>query len=168
MVFTVSLINTYTNIHRQGDDMVSKTHGLASVSDIVTEDLQCYTVWGKAPNAFSDPENATGVNIRITGDIADETQKNFEVIVQSIALRAMPVILADPLAIVDLAEDGASALKGEGFVWQFGVEQSEIFSTETSEFGLLIEEMNNIVLPSGCILNTAGKDQNIEFEKQDI
>ncbi len=148
--------------------MVSKTHGLASVSETVTEDLQCYTVWSKSPNAFSDSENATGVNIRITGDIADETQKNFEVIVQSIALRAMPIILADPFAVIDLAEDGAVSLKGEGFVWQFGVEQTEIFSTKTNELGLLIEEINGIVLPSGCILSTVGKNQNIEFEKQNI
>jgi len=80
----------------------------------------------------------------------------------------MPIILKDPKAVLDLAEDGASSLKGEGFVWQFGVEQPEIFATKTNDFGLLIEEMNNIVLPNGAILSTVGNKQNIEFEKQDI
>ena len=149
--------------------MVSKTHGLASVLEIVTGDLQYYfTVWCESPGAYSDPENATGVNIRITGNIVDETQKNFEVIIQSVGLRAMPIILKDPKAVLDLAEDGASSLNGEGFVWQFGVEQPEIFATKTNDFGLLIEEMNNIVLPNGAILSTVGNKQNIEFEKQDI
>lgn len=148
--------------------MVSKTHGLASTLEIVTGDLQAYTVWCKSPSAYSDPENATGVNVRITGDIADETQKNFEVIVQSVGLRAMPIIIKDPLPVIDLAEDGASSVTGEGFVWQFGVEQVGIFATKTSDFGLLVEEMNGIVLPNGAILSTAGARQNIEFEKQDI
>ena len=73
--------------------MVSKTHGLASAFNVVTEDLQYYTVWCESPSAFSEPENATGINLRITGDIADLTQKNFEVMVQSIGLRAMPIIV---------------------------------------------------------------------------
>jgi len=152
----------------KGDDMVSKTHGLASAKEIVTGNLQSYTVWCSSPSAYSDPENATGVNIRITGDIADETQKNFEVIVQSVGLRAMPIILNDPQAVVDLADDGAASIKGEGFVWQFGVEQAGIFATEANDFGLLIEEMNGIVLPNGAVLSTTGNEQNIEFEKQDI
>ncbi len=148
--------------------MVSKTHGLASASEIVTGDLQIYTVWCKSSEAYTDPENATGVNIRITGDIADETQKNFELIVQSVGLRAMPIIIKDPLPVSDLTEDGASFVTGEGFVWQFGVEQFDIFATKTNDFGLLIEEMNNIVLPNGAILKTTGTKQNIEFEKQEI
>ena len=148
--------------------MVSKTHGLASALEIVTGDLQYYTVWCKSPSAYSDPENATGINVKITGDIADETQKNFEVIVQSVGLRAMPIIIKDPQPVSDLTEDGASSVTGEGFVWQFGVEQVGIFATKANDSGLLVEEMNGIVLPNGAILSTTGKKQNIEFEKQDI
>ena len=136
--------------------MVSKTHGLASASDIVTGDLQYFTVWCSSPSAFSDPENATGMNIKITGDIADETQKNFEVMVQSVGLRAMPIILKEPHAVIDLKEDGAISVSGAGFVWQFGVEQEGIFANDTSDFGLLIEEMNNIVLPNGAISHRKG------------
>jgi len=97
--------------------MVSKAHGLASASQVLTGNLQYYTVWCESPNAFSDPDNATGINIRITGDIADETQKNFEILIQSVGLRAMPIILNDPLAVADLAADGATSVTGEGFVW---------------------------------------------------
>ena len=147
--------------------MVSKTHGIASAKRIVTGGLQCYTVWCKSPGAFSDPDSASGINLKITGDIADETQKNFELMVQSIGLRAMPIILNDPEAVADLAEDGAHSLTGEGYVWRFGVEQVDIFRTKDSEIGLLIEEMNGVVLSNGAILRTSGHDQNIEFEKQE-
>jgi len=147
--------------------MVSKTHGIASAKKIVTGSLQCYTVWCKAPGAFTDPDTASGVNLRITGNIADETQKNFELMVQSIGLRAMPIILNDPHAVSDLATDGATSLTGEGFVWSFGVEQVDIFANAKSDIGLLVEEMNGVVLSNGAVLRTSGHDQNIEFEKQE-
>jgi hypothetical protein len=147
--------------------MVSKAHGLASASQVLTGNLQYYTVWCESPNAFSDPDNATGINIRITGDIVDETQKNFELLIQSIGLRAMPIILNDPLAIVDLAIDGATSVTGEGFVWQFSVESENVFATKGNEVGLLIEEMNGIVLVNGAVLDTNGPGQNIEFEGRD-
>lgn len=147
--------------------MVSKAHGLASASQVLTGNLQYYTVWCESPNAFSDPDNATGINIRITGDIADETQKNFELLIQSIGLRTMPIILNDPLAIADLAADGATSVTGEGFVWQFSVEAESAFATKDSNVGLLVEEMNGIVLINGAVLDTSGAGQNIEFEGRD-
>lgn len=147
--------------------MVSKAHGSASASQVLTGNLQFYTVWCESPNAVSDPDNATGINIRITGNIVDETQKNFEVIIQSIGLRAMPIILNDPLAVSNLVTDGASVVTGEGFVWQFSVEQEGVFATKTDSIGLLILELDGIVLPSGAILSTGGGGQNIEFSRQD-
>ena len=147
--------------------MVSKAHGVASASQVLTKSLEYYTVWCESPNAFSDPNNATGVNIRWTGNIADQTQKNFELIIQSIGLRAMPIILNNPLAVADLAADGASAVTGEGFVWVFSVETEGAFATKDSPVGLLVEEMNGIVLLNGAILATSGPGQNIEFEWRD-
>lgn len=147
--------------------MVSRAHGTASASQVLTSNLQYYTVWCESPDAFSDPDNATGLNIRITGDIVDETQKNFEVMIQSVGLRAMPIILNDPLAIVSLAADGASVVTGEGFVWQFSVEMEGAFATKASSVGLLVAELDGIVLPSGAVLSTSGGGQNIEFSRQD-
>lgn len=147
--------------------MVSKAHGVAGASQVVTGALQYYTVWCKSPNAVSDFENATGINIRYTGNIANESQKNFELIIQSIGLRAMPIVLNSPLAVADLAADGASVLTGEGFVWQFGVEMDDAFATKDSNVGLLVAELNGIVLPNGAVLTTNGPEQNIEFESRD-
>ena len=79
----------------------------------------------------------------------------------------MPIILNDPLAVPDLAADGASIVTGEGFVWQFSVEQEGVFATKTDNIGLLILELDGIVLPSGAVLSTGGGGQNIEFSRQD-
>ena len=147
--------------------MVSKTHGVASAAQVLTSSLEYYTVWCESPNAFTDPDNATGINIHWSGNIADEPQKNFELIIQSIGLRAMPIILNNPLAVADLAADGASTVTGEGFVWVFSVETEGAFATKTDPVGLLIEEMNGIVLLNGATLITSGGSQNIEFEWRD-
>ncbi len=147
--------------------MVSRANGVASASQVLTDDLQYYTVWCESPNAVSNPDYATGINIRFTNDIADETQKNFELLVQSIGLRAMPTVLNEPLAISDLAADGATSVTGEGFVWLFSVEQEDVFATKVNEIGLLIEELDGIVLPNGVVLSTDGGGQNIEIEARE-
>lgn len=147
--------------------MVGKTRGSARVSHIVAGNAQAYTVWCESPNAFSDPEYATGINIRATGDIVDETQKNFEVMIQSIGLRAMPIILDEPEAVSNLENKGASAVNGEGFVWSFSVEQEDVFASDDNPVGLLIAEINGIVLPNGVVLYTSGPKQNIEFMRRD-
>jgi len=146
--------------------MVVKTHGEASADQVVTGSAQYYTVWCTSANAFTDPDNASGVNIRVTNSIQDESQKNFEVLVQSIGLRVMPIILNDPLAVAELANEDAPTLTGEGFVWRFAAEYRNAFITESSDVGLLVEELNGIVLPNGTVLDTTGS-LNIEFSKQD-
>jgi hypothetical protein len=143
--------------------MVIRVHGTASAFQSVTGGLQYYTVWASSPNAFSDPSNATGVNIAVTGNIQDPSQKNFEVLVQSIGLRAMPALMSDPAPVAALENAGATTLTGEGFVWRFASEREGVFATDASPVGLLVAELNGIVLPNGTILDTAGAGQNIEF-----
>ena len=147
--------------------MVTKTHGQASADQVLTGSAQYYTVWCTSTNAFTDPDNATGVNIRVTNNIQDESQKNFEVLVQSIGLRVMPIILNDPTAVVELANEDAPTLTGEGFVWRFAAEYRNAFMTSVSNVGLLVDELNGIVLPNGTVLDTAGGGLNIEFSRQD-
>jgi len=147
--------------------MVTKVHGVANASQSVTGALQYYTVWAESTDAFTDPPNATGVNIRTTGDIQDESQKCFEVLVQSIGLRALPVILNNPTAVADLPTAGSTALTGEGFIWKFASEKEGVYATDSDEVGLLVAEINGIVLPNGTTLVTSGVSQNIEFSRSD-
>lgn len=145
-----------------------RAHGTAGTAQSLTGVIHYYTVWASSPNAFTDPENATGVNIRVTGSILDESQKSFELLIQSIGLRVLPIILNDPLAVADLTDEGAQQVTGEGFVWRFASEQRDAFATKTDPVGLLVEEIAGIVLPNGTVLQTSGIDQNIEFERSDI
>lgn len=152
--------------------MPERIHGTAGAQQNLTSNLNTFTVYTSAPGAVTDPENTTGVDIRTTGDLSDESQKNFEVLVQSIGLRAMPVTMNDPQATTDLSLVGAPSLTGEGFRWIFSVEREDMFTeflpnNVENDVGLLIIELNGIVLPSGVVLNTA-PGGNIEFVRRDI
>lgn len=145
--------------------MVSKKQGIASVSTTITNETQTYLVWCASPGCVTEPSSASGVNVLFTGEIADETQKSFEVLVQSIGLRAMPIILEKPMPVLDLSAHGAKVISGEGYVWSFATEQKDVFATKTDKVGLLVEEIKGIVLPNGVVLETRGSDRNIEFAK---
>lgn len=147
--------------------MSLRAHGTAGTAQSLTGVIHYYTVWASSPNAFTDQENATGVNIRVTGNIQDESQKSFELLIQSIGLRVLPIILNNPTAVAALENSGAPTLTGEGFVWRFASEQRDAFATKTSPVGLLVEELNGIVLPNGAVLQTAGVGTNIEFMRND-
>ena len=92
--------------------MSQRIHGAATAMQNLTADLQCYVCYASSPGAFTDPnpnpptsqELTRLVNIQITGNPLDESQKNFEVLLMSIGLRAMPVILADPAPVFQLAD----------------------------------------------------------------
>lgn len=142
------------------------TLGSAKTQQSLSGNLEVYEVWCLSPNAFSDPDNATGVNIKTTGNIKDPTQKNFELLVQGVALRASPVILQEPDAVADLSAVGSQSLSGEGFVWCFGTERAEQFGSSSDPVSLLKSEMNGLVLNTGVILKTSGNQQNIEFRKK--
>jgi len=148
--------------------MVVKTLGAAGATQVITNPVHVYTVWCESSGAFSDKESATGVNILTTGSIQDESQKNFEVLVQSIGLRAMPLIIAVPYVVEDLQKSGAPTLKGEGFVWQFAVESAHAFTNANGNVGLLVEEIGGIVLPNGTVLRTKSPHLNIEFRYEGL
>lgn len=144
-----------------------ETKGSAGRLQAVTGSLETYVVWCSSPDSFSDPDNATGINIQITGDVRDASQKNFEILIQSISLRANPIILQEPVAVEELGDEGAETLTGEGFIWSFTTERDEAFKASGNPVALLIEELDGIVLPTGAIVHTSGIDQNIEFERKE-
>ena len=164
--------------------MVIRIHGSASAMQNLTADLQYYICYASSPGAFSDPnpnpppnqEISRLVNIQVTAEPLDESQKNFEVFLMSIALRAMPVILTDPYPVVELA-DYTNQLSGEGFIWKFAVERGVQFYNFTpygipGPVGLLIDDLDGVIIPSGVRITTvtgsaSGWAQNVTFERQD-
>lgn len=147
--------------------MVAKTNSFSSAYQNIGSDVQYYIVYAKSPNAFSSPEIASGVNIRVTKNYQDISQKNFEVLLQSIGLRSMPVIMNNPEPVQQLENNGSLTLVGEGFVWKFAVDRSEIFynygpNGTIGPVGFLVDELHGIILPSGVVLDTK-YTRNIEF-----
>lgn len=148
-------------------------NGAAFAHQNLTENIQYYNVYASAPGAVSDPENAMGVDIRVTGDYSDISQKNFEVLLMSIGLRAMPVIMGDPKPVQNLELSGSTQLTGEGYIWKFAVEREDYFQNNgpigtISPVGFLIDELNGIVLSNGTVLTTGGIEINIEFSRQEL
>ena len=164
--------------------MVVNINAAASGMQNLTADLQYYVCYASSPGAFTDPnpnppptqEISRLVNIQVTKEPLDESQKNFEVFLMSIAMRAMPVILADPYPVLELA-NYTNELSGEGFIWKFAVERGVQFYNFTpygtpGPVGLLIDDIDGVIIPSGVRLTTvtgspSGWAQNVAFYKQE-
>ena len=108
----------------------------------------------------------TSLDITRTGDFGDNTQKDFESIVQVIGLRAMPVVMNNPVALsgvgtLVLEGYGAPTLTGAGWIFKFAFEREGVHTIDT-----LKDELNGIVLNGGTV-DTTGT-VNMEFTKQDL
>lgn len=161
--------------------MSNRVHGAASSQQNLTGSLQFYHCFVLSPGAFTDPEPNPPVpqeltrlvNIQVTEEISDQSQKNFEILLQSIALRAMPVIMNNPLAVLDVGTE-APTLTGEGFIWKFSVELEDVFLdfSNSNPVGLLVKEIDGVIIDSGVRLttvdgSTSGIPKNIEFTRTD-
>jgi len=162
--------------------MVMKIHGAATAMQNLTGDLQYYVCYASSPGSFTcpnpnppyDQELSRLINIMVTAQPLDESQKNFEVLLMSIGLRAMPVVLQDPIAVCQLS-DYTCELCGEGFIWKFAVERGVQFYNFTpfgtpGPVGLLIDDLDGVILPSGVRVTTVkgsptGWAQNVVFER---
>ena len=167
-----------------GVEGVVQINGAASSMQNLTADLQYYVCYASSPLCYSDPnpnppptqEIQRLVNIQVTGNPLDETQKNFEVFLMSIGLRAMPVVLADPVAVPELAVY-TRELSGEGFIWKFAVERGVQFFNFTpygspGPVGLLVDDLDGVIIPSGVRVTTvtgspSGWAQNVSFVRMD-
>lgn len=164
--------------------MVQRIHGAATAMQNLTADLAFYVCYASSPGAFTNPnpnpppaeELARLVNIQVTGSPLDQSQKNFEVFLMSIGLRAMPVVLSDPAAVLQLS-DYTLELSGEGFIWKFAVERGVQFFNFTpygtpGPVGLLVDDLNGVILPSGVRITTvtgspSGWAKNVAFARMD-
>ena len=72
--------------------------GAMGSSEVVSGNIEFYTLF-------------TTIDITRTGDFSDNTQKDFESVVQVIGLRAQPVVMNNPVA---LNGSGANVLENYG------------------------------------------------------
>jgi hypothetical protein len=127
--------------------------GAMGAQEVLTGDLEYFTLY-------------TSFDLTRTGDFNDATQKDFESVVQVIALRAMPVIMNTPVELDGTGNNtlenfGAPTLTGPGWIFKFAFERDGVHTIAT-----LSNELNGIVLNAGTI-DTSGT-VNMEFTKQDL
>ena len=121
--------------------------------EVVTGNIEFYTLY-------------TSLDLTHTGDFTDNTQKDFESIVQVIGLRAMPIIMNKPVALSGVGANvlegyGAPTLTGAGWIFKFAFERESVHSINT-----LRDELDGIVLNGGTV--DTKSSINMEFTKQDL
>ena len=127
--------------------------GAMGSSEVVSGNIEFYTLF-------------TTIDITRTGDFSNNTQKDFESVVQVIGLRAQPVVMNNPVQLngsgANVLENyGAPTLTGAGHIFKFAFEREGVHSVDT-----LKTELNGIVLNGGTIDTTSSI--NMEFTKQDL
>lgn len=127
--------------------------GAMRSAEVLTGDLEFFTLY-------------TTLDITVTGDFSDQTQKDFESVVQVIGLRAMPVLMNEPVYLdgqdgITLENYGAPTLTGAGWIFKFAFERTDVHTVQT-----LQTELDGIVLNSGTI--STNNNPNMEFTKQDL
>ena len=100
-----------------------------------------------------------------SNDFNLEECKNFEIILQTIGLRATPNVTEKLHRAKSLREYGATKFVGMGYTWKFMVESTDMFSIDDDPVGLLTKDLHGIVLAGGQSLSCNGKGINIEFKR---
>jgi hypothetical protein len=127
--------------------------GAMTGTEVLTGNLEFYTIF-------------TTLDITATGDYSDNSQKDFESVIQVIGLRSMPVLMNEPVYIDGTGGNtldayGAPSLTGDGYILRFSFEHTGAHTVDT-----LKNELHGIVLNGGVIdtLNSV----NMEFTKQEL
>ena len=127
--------------------------GAMGSSEVVTGNIEFYTLYTK-------------LDITRTGDYSNPTQKDFESVVQVIGLRAMPIMMNEPVYLngvgdIALENFGAPTLTGAGWIYKFAFEREAVPTIQT-----LTDELHGSVLNGGTI--DTKSTVNTEFTKQDL
>lgn len=127
--------------------------GAMGSAEVVTGNIEFYTLY-------------TSIDITRTGDFSDASQKDFESVVQVIGLRAMPILMNEPVPVDGTGSNvlenySAPSMTGAGWIYKFAFERTSVHTIQT-----LTDELHGIVLNGGTIdtKNTI----NMEFTKQDL
>jgi len=127
--------------------------GAMGSSEVLSSNIEYYSLFTK-------------LDITSTGDFTDNTQKDFESVVQVIGLRAQPVVMNNPVAVNGVGAQvlenyGAPSITGAGWIFKFAFEREGVHTIDT-----LKDELNGIVLNGGTI--DTKSSVNMEFTKQDL
>jgi hypothetical protein len=131
--------------------MADRIHGAAKAGENLSGNINFYTLYV-----------TSALNITATGNIQDQSQQNFEDVVNLINLVAQPVIMNNPIA-VDLT-GLAPTLTGPGMIFKFAVEHGRIFERNGNTTAILQELFDGVTI-DGVALSVSS---NIEFAMSDL
>lgn len=132
--------------------MAVRINGAARGGEFISSNLQFYIMY-------------TTIDVTQTGNYQDATQKDFDSLVQMIAMFSQVIISNDPVNVSDLNANGAPTLTGAGWVFKFAVEHPDVFSDNNDPLGKLTASMNGVVLNGGTIATTG--TANLEFTQSE-
>ena len=132
--------------------MTVRINGAARGGEFISSNLQFYIMY-------------TNIDITQTGSYSDATQKDFDAIVQMIAMFSQVIISNDPVNVSDLNANGAPTLTGAGYVFKFAVEHPDVFADNGDPLGKLTNSMNGVILNGGTIATTGSV--NLEFTQSE-
>ena len=133
--------------------MTLERSGAMGSVEVLTGNIEFFTLY-------------TSLDIRVTGDFNNNSQKDFESVVQVIGLRAMPTVMNNPVYLngtgANVLENyGAPSITGAGYIFKFATETPNAHTVDT-----LKDELNGVVLNAGTI--DTKSSVNMEFTKQDL
>lgn len=129
---------------------MARLHGAAKAGENLSGNINFYTLY------------VTSLDITATGNINDQSQQNFDDVVNLINLVAQPVIMNNPLA-VDLT-GVAPTLTGAGFIFKFAVEHGNVFERNGDTVAILKELFEGVNI-DGVTLSIPA---NIEFAMSEL
>ena len=129
---------------------MARIHGAASAGENLSGNINFYTMY------------VSGIDITATGSVADQTQQNFDDVVNLISLVAQPIIMNNPIG-VNLG-GLAPSLTGAGFLFKFAVEHGRVFERNGDPVSVLTEIFEGVTIDGQTLSNPA----NIEFVMSDL
>ena len=129
---------------------MARIHGAASAGENLSGNINFYTLYVK------------GLDITSTGSVSDQTQQNFDDVINLISLVAQPIIMNNPIAVT---LDGlAPSLTGSGFLFKFAVEHGRVFERNGDTTSVLKELFEGVTIDGVTLADTS----NIEYVMSDI
>ena len=129
---------------------MARIHGAASAGENLSSNINFYTIY------------LNTLDITATGNVADQSQQNFDDLCNLIHLAAQPVIMNNPIS-VNL--DGlAPTLTGPGFVFKFAVEHEDVFARNGDAVAILKEIFEGVTIDTVALSSPA----NIEFAMSEL
>ena len=129
---------------------MARIHGAASAGENLSGNINFYTMY------------VSGLDITATGNVADQTQQNFDDVVNVINLVAQPIIMNNPISVT--LNGLAPTLTGAGMLFNFAVEHGRVFERGGDTVSVLKEIFDGITI-DGVQLDTS---TNVEFVMSDI